>query len=444
MLRAPTTRIIHILLLLIILTPLDSAWAATERYDVAYLWDENVETVESYRKKVANILGPAVSKKLKVVNKAPVYGLIYYRNRDKRGAEQVARSHTKLLQSRGLKAATAVRSKWWKIVTGKGLQKTTTLPGKAVAKNKQATSQPVKAVTKSKRTTTQPVKTAAKSRKTTTQSTKKTTSTKRKSRNENLEAEVEKFIKSQRKKGTISSDERTAWAVFDFTTGEKLVAINEDTPLQGASLVKTFFALAYFHKVKKGKLKYGSAAKRHMRRMIQRSNNYSANWVLRQAGGPAAVNKLLKRNYPKMFTNTRIVEYIPANGRTYRNKASAHDYSRFLYALWNGNLPYSSEMRRLMQLPGRDRLYTGTRKIPKSTKVINKTGSTAQLCGDIGILIVKGSNGKSYPYTLVGIIEKRKRTRNYGSWIRTRGNVIRKVSDIVYKGISQQHNLRAG
>jgi beta-lactamase class A len=423
-------RTIPVLLLLLCLTSLDSAWAATQRYDVAYLWDENVETVQNYRKKVETILGPTVGKKLKVVNKAPVYGLIYYRNRDKQGAEQVARSHTKLLQSRGLKAATAVRSKWWKIVTEKGHQKTTALPGKAVAK--------------SKKTTTQPVKTAAKSNKTTTHPTKKTTTAKRKNRNKNLEAEVEKFIKSQRKKGKISSDERTAWAVFDFTTGEKLVAINEDTPLQGASLVKTFFALAYFHKVKKGKLKYGSTAKKHMRRMIQRSNNYSANWVLRQAGGPAAVNKLLKRNYPKMFTNTRIVEYIPANGRTYRNKASAHDYSRYLYALWNGSLPYSSEMRRLMQLPGRDRIYTGTRKIPKSTKVINKTGSTAQLCGDIGILIVKGSNGKSYPYTLVGIIEKRKRTRNYGSWIRTRGNVIRKVSDIVYKGISQQHNLRAG
>lgn len=439
------TRIIYVFLLLIILTPIDSAWAATGRYDVAYLWDENVETVQSYRKKVANILGPTVTKKLKIVNKAPVFGLIYYRNRDKQGAERVARSHTKLLQSKGLKAATAVRTRQWKVVTGKSHLQTSPPPGKAAAKNnKQVTGQPLKAVEKNKQTTTQPAKIVAKNKLAAIRSTKKATTTKRKSRNKHLEAAVEKFIKSQRKKGTISSDERTAWAVFDFTTGEKLVAINEDTPLQGASLVKTFFALAYFHKVSKGKLKYGSTAKRHMRRMIQRSNNYSANWVLRQAGGPAAVNKLLKRSYPKMFTNTRIVEYIPANGRTYRNKASAHDYSRFLYALWKGSLPYSSEMQRLMQLPGRDRIYTGTREIPKSTKVYNKTGSTAQLCGDIGILVVKGSNGKRYPYTIVGVIEKSKRTRHYGSWIRSRGNVIRKVSDIVYKGISQQHKLRAG
>ena len=108
------TRIMTVFLLLILLAPMNSAWAATERYDVAYLWDEKIETVQSYREKVVNILGPTVAKKLKVVNKAPVYGLIYYRNRDKKGAEKVARSHTKLLQSRGLKAATAVRSKQWK------------------------------------------------------------------------------------------------------------------------------------------------------------------------------------------------------------------------------------------------------------------------------------------------------------------------------------------
>jgi beta-lactamase class A len=440
------TRIISILLLLICLTSLDSAWAATVRYDVVYLWNENLTTVESYRKKVANILGPTVAKKLKVVNQASVYGLIYYRNRDKKGAQSVARSHTKLLQARGLKVATAVRTKQWQVVTGKTHQQTTTLSKKTVAKSNRATTLPVPTSTKINRAATLPVEVATEIKQSAVWTSKKATTAKAKNRNRNksIEAEVEKFIKSQRKKGIISSDERTAWAVFDFTTGEKLVSINEDSPLQGASLVKTFFALAYFHKVKKGKLKYGSTAKKHMRRMIQRSNNHSANWVLRQAGGPTAVNKLLKRNYPRMFTNTRIVEYIPANGRTYRNKASAHDYSRFLYALWKGTLPYSTEMRRLMQLPGRDRIYTGTREIPKSTKVYNKTGSTAQLCGDIGILVVKGRNGKRYPYTLVGIIEKRKRTRNYGSWIRSRGNVIRKVSDIVYKGMSRQHNLRAG
>lgn len=416
---SPLNRQIFAALLLLLLTPLHAAADAAARYDVAYLWSGDVDAVHDYRKKVSRILGPTVEKKLRVVHRAPQYGLIYHRNRDQQGAERVASSHTKLLQSRGLEPATAVRSQQWQIVgAGKGGSATTS-PSKKAAENSKATPK-------------QPAKSSV------------ADSQRRSKEQQRLEDEVEKYIKSLRRKGVISSDERTAWSVFDFTSGEKLVAINEDSPLQGASLVKTFFALAYFHKVQAGQLKYGSTAKTHMRRMIQHSNNRSSNWVLKQAGGPAAVNRLLRKRYPQIFKHTQIVEYIPENGRTYRNKASVHDYSRFLFALWKDDLPYSGEIRRLMQLPGRDRLYTGTDELPRNTKVYNKTGSTAQLCGDMGILVVKSSNGKRYPYTLVGVIEKRNRARNYGAWIRSRGNVIRNVSDIVYKGISQQHDLGAG
>ena len=59
-----------------------------------------------------------------------------------------------------------------------------------------------------------------------------------------------------------------------------------------------------------------------MRRMIQRSDNRATNWIMRQVGGPRAIERVLKKNYPAMFTKTSIVEYIPAGGRTYRNKAS--------------------------------------------------------------------------------------------------------------------------
>jgi beta-lactamase class A len=419
--RSPLTRQVFSALLLLMLTPLAAAAAA--RYDVAYLWSGDVDAVHEHRKKVARILGPTVEKKLKVVRKAAEYGLIYHRNRDQQGAERVATAHTKLLQSRGLEPATAVRSQQWQVI-GAGNGGSTVVATPKAADNSKAA--PGAAAPKQPATSS-----VAENRRGS-------------NAQQRLENEVEKYIKSLRRKGVISSDERTAWSVFDFTSGEKLVSINEDSPLQGASLVKTFFALAYFHKVQAGQLQYGSTAKTHMRRMIQHSNNRSSNWVLRQAGGPAAVNRLLRKHYPEIFKHTQIVEYIPENGRTYRNKASVHDYSRFLFAMWNDDLPYSSEIRRLMQLPGRDRLYTGTDELPRGTKVYNKTGSTAQLCGDMGILVVKSSNGKRYPYTLVGVIEKRNRARNYGAWIRSRGDVIRNISEIVYKGISQQHNLGAG
>jgi hypothetical protein len=71
--------------------------------------------------------------------------------------------------------------------------------------------------------------------------------------------------------------------------------------------------------------------------------------------------------------------------------------------------------------------------VPKGAKVYNKTGSTARVCGDMGILNVKGADGRWYPYTLVGIIEKGRSAPDYTSWIRSRGDIIRNVSSIVIR-----------
>jgi beta-lactamase class A len=59
----------------------------------------------------------------------------------------------------------------------------------------------------------------------------------------------------------------------------------------------------------------------------------------------------------------------------------------------------------------------------------------------MGILNVKGADGKWYPYTVIGIIEKEQNAANYTSWIRSRGNIIRHVSSIVYQSIAQNHDI---
>lgn len=93
-----------------------------------------------------------------------------------------------------------------------------------------------------------------------------------------------------------------------------------------------------------------------------------------------------------------------------------------------------------MALPGHDRLYHGT-TIPQGTLVYNKTGSTARLCGDMGILVPKTKKGARFPYAIVGIIERGSKASDYGSWMKTRGNVIRKVSSLVYEEMKAQHSL---
>lgn len=406
--------------IILIMTILWSAavGAGAGQVEVSYLWHDDLAQVERYRVQVARVLGPEVSKSLKIVREGGVYGLIYDRRGGRRGAIKVATEHTRLLRSRGLGTAAPIRSRAWETVSHRRFPMPVRSGGWTIGSVNGA-------VSLSSRIPSSAVEPNLRQRM------------------PGLEAAVDRYIKGLRQHGRLAPDERTAWSVLDFTTGERLVAINEDIQLQAASLVKPFFALAFFHKVKEGRLIYGPRSRRHMERMIQRSNNKSSNWIMRHVGGPAAVQKILTLRYPAIFEDTRIVEYIPANGRTYRNKASVNDYSRFLSALWKEELPGSREIKRVMMLPGPDRLFTGASELPDGTTVYNKTGSTSRLCGDMGILVVEGEDGRSYPYTLIGVIEKQESARNYTSWIRSRADVIRDVSAIVYRGISQHHSLHS-
>ena len=149
-----------------------------------------------------------------------------------------------------------------------------------------------------------------------------------------------------------------------------------------------------------------------MERSIRRSSNPATNELIdlvsrnRSRSGPRDVEAELKSHAPEIFQQTRIVEKIPAGGKTYRNVASAHDYNRFLFSMWLNQLPYSREMRSLMALPNRDRITDGVDAMPESVRVYDKTGSTAQLCGNMGIIEASTWSGQRVPYTFVGIIER--------------------------------------
>ncbi len=262
-----------------------------------------------------------------------------------------------------------------------------------------------------------------------------------------LTTEIEFYIKNLRQTGRIAANERTAWLVYDFTTRQYLAAINANYPYQSASMVKPFIALAFFHKVREGQLQYTTFQRSRMEAMIQHSDNSATNYFIEllnrtsRHSGPAEAERTLKRNHPGIFRHTRIVENIPGSGRTYRNKASALDYHHFLHALWYDQLPYSAELKRLMNLPKRNRIYSDAHGVARQTWVIDKTGSTARLCGDMGILIAQGRNGYRYPYTFVGIIEKARSANNYRTWMGDRGNVIREVSSLAYTHLQRMHNL---
>ncbi|MCK5889610.1 MAG: serine hydrolase [Methylococcales bacterium] len=260
-----------------------------------------------------------------------------------------------------------------------------------------------------------------------------------------LEHQINETVLKLRRSGLISKSDKTSWSVYDFSTSKKLVSINEDISRQCASMVKPIVALAFFKLVSLRKLTYGTMSKKKMRRMLVRSDNRATNWVMKRCGGPRGVQKIINKYYSHIFFDTKIVEYIPTragvDGRTYKNKASAHDYSRFLFALWNKKLPDSKELMKVMGMKNKDYVFHGVPSIPLGTKIIDKTGTTSMLCGNISIIKARGKNGKTYPYTMIGIIESPVRKNNYSLWRKNSGKVIREVSGVVYQSMKKSHNL---
>ena len=486
------------------------ASAKPQRYDLEYIWDKNLESVLDYKEELESLLGPKISKNLRVVGRGKEYGIIYDLNGTALTSTQAIVQHSEILRKAGLEEACAIKDegyhRLYNVSYGLGpnlesLKKTYKriyrFMGQEVGKNlfieqtdsgnysliyrrrgdRKSTLTVARKHSKllrKKRITASiipennntvifgesshldntagtvkkpdPVKIArtspqvpSKNVQIISKSPKKRTVARGQS-DTDFEKNIESFIKKLRKQGKIAHDELTGWMVYDFTRDKSLVDINANQEFQAASMIKPFVALAFFHQAKNGRIIYGPKSRRKMEAMIQRSNNPATNWVMRNAGGPARCEDILRKEYGHIFKKTEIKEYIPASGRTYRNSALPADYIRFLRALWNNELPFGKELRRLMALPGRDRLYHGT-PIPQGTMVYNKTGSTAHLCGDMGILVPRSKNGSRYPYAIVGIIERRSRPADYGSWTMARSNVIRQVSTLVYEEMKKKYKL---
>lgn len=397
-------------------------------FNVSYGMGPNLEPLKKRYELVYSCLGEDVGQNL-FIEKTEYgnYKLIYRRRGSQITSTKIARKHAKVLRSKRISTSIARENN------------NTVVYGESSLINENPATEPEVCKLPEVQQKTKPPQIAAKK----SGKTVKKVAAVSKTANSysNFEKSIESYINKLRRKGRISKDESTGWMVYDLASDKSIVDINPNQGFQAASMIKPFVALAFFDQVKKGKFVYGSKSRRKMEAMIQRSSNSATNWVIRQAGGPAQCEKILREKYGHIFQRTEIKEYIPANGRTYLNSASPSDYVRFLRALWNKELPYGKEIRRLMALPGRDRLYHGT-PIPRGTLVYNKTGSTAHLCGDMGILVPRKKGGGRYPYVIVGIIERRSRPSNYGHWMDSRSKVIREVSTLVYEQLKREHKLR--
>ena len=258
-----------------------------------------------------------------------------------------------------------------------------------------------------------------------------------------LEANFERYVKSRRNRRVLATTDRTSFVVYDISKDKKLVSINEDRQMMAASLIKNFVMLVYFHEVKYGRQKHTAVNKGHLRAMIRWSSNTSTNYFIRLLGGTARVNRILRSNYP-YFKQTRIVEYIPYGGRTYRNMTSARDLSTFFLKLWQGKLPFSEKMKWYFKLKNGDYIFKST-YIPASVQVYNKTGTVYGLVGDGGVLVFQDPKGRARPYIFIGMIEDRTKTntgnrwQSFYNWKNRRSYILRRLSEQAYKYIYENH-----
>ena len=368
-------------------------------YNVSYGKGKNLEALKKEYDVIKQVLGKGVGKELYIEQSTDTqFVLIYRRRGDLESTKRIAQLHQSILRPRGMDASFTAENNN-EVVWG-------------IASNLD------QKVSKEVKITKAPAK---------------------KQPHNSLEQQLESLTANYHKSGKLALDETAAWYIYDLNAEQEIVNIHKEQPLQCASMMKPFLALAYFHKL--GKRKYNSEARGKLELMIQKSNNNAANWFIEQVGGAEKVNELLHFHYGSLFVQTKFIEKIPPGGRTYKNKASAADYGRFLRALWNNKLPYSHEIKRAMALPKRNRLYYGAAKVPSETLVYDKTGSTNMLCGDMGILVGQGNDGKRYPYVLVGIIEKDRHATGYSPWIHARGALIREVSNTTYEYFKEKYDL---
>lgn len=254
-----------------------------------------------------------------------------------------------------------------------------------------------------------------------------------------LQRQLHWLVKRLRREGKISRSERTAWAVYDFHSRQKLVAINEQHMMQAASMVKLFVALAYFylHQQAPHKYPYDWYQQETMEKMLVKSKNKATNEIMQWCKGPRNVARLCQKATGNRFSRLHIVEYIPKGGRTYKNRIPVRDYNRFFFDLWHDRLPFSSELKRILAIKNHDRMTTDL--MPENITVYDKTGSTGMLCGDAGIIELDGWNNQAY--TFIGVIERRHKTKSYGKWISNRSDAMREVSSLVYQFMDRHYRL---
>lgn len=245
---------------------------------------------------------------------------------------------------------------------------------------------------------------------------------------------VHQRIAELRQQGVLSPRDKTSVLVYGLHSDKHFVRINVDEQRMAASLIKPFIMLVAYHRIAKGKKAY-AGFESDVRQMIVHSDNNATNRVLRFVGGPQTAHRIV-RAYD--FDKTTIVQYIPAGGRTYRNKTSARNLNALLWKLHNGQLISAAYSRKML-----DHLdHYATSRLAAlqgefDVDLAGKTGFVSGLNGEATRVSYPSSSGPRH-YNFVAMVENRSMPgRRGGEWGKRTSRAIRQIFKTVHEQMTR-------
>jgi beta-lactamase class A len=270
-----------------------------------------------------------------------------------------------------------------------------------------------------------------------------------------LEASILQYMKEIYSSNRLKRNDKLSIVVQDLTNGEILVSLRSRQSVKSASTIKLPILHAYMIQRFKGKIKASSNHKKLIEEMIRFSSNSSTNTIIKLLGGTKNIQRIL--NNTKLYKELNLLETIPEDGRTYRNKISAADLNQLFVNIWfkrvigvkyspQINKAASKEMLYLLGLPGhvwlKDRIKAGTCfSANKLVKLWDKTGFVKGVNGNAGIVEIDTPHGRR-AYSIVMFIEREDYqtiTGDATSWSERVSLHMRKISELTFSFISNRY-----
>jgi beta-lactamase class A len=198
-----------------------------------------------------------------------------------------------------------------------------------------------------------------------------------------------------------SASSNVGVAALDLTTGET-VSINGDVRFPMASTVKVAVAAAYLNQVDHGNRSLddkisGQTASSLMQRMLIHSDNQATDILIRDLGGPRAVQDWLRFQGFNTIRVDRTIARLLADPRDLwdiRDSSTPMAMVEMLQKLDKGNILKPQSRSYLLDLMGR--CATGRNRIrgmlPWGTRVEHKTGTLNGYTSDIGFITLNNGH----------------------------------------------------